>query len=54
MTSHSEIIKCPECGHEQTATVKHALPWFIRIHDCDKCEYTIMESEWETIEKAKP
>lgn len=39
-----EKIRCPECGHEQTAT-----DLFNRVHDCEECGYTIMDSEWNTV-----
>jgi hypothetical protein len=46
---HTETIKCPECGLVQDAKVVHTEPWDTRIHDCVKCEYVIMESEWEQV-----
>lgn len=49
MHSHTEQIKCPECGKAQNAKVVHTLPWETRIHHCEKCEYVIMESEWDQI-----
>lgn len=44
---HEEIIKCPNCGKIQRATVCHTFPWYSYVHDCEKCSYIIMESEWE-------
>jgi DNA-directed RNA polymerase subunit RPC12/RpoP len=44
--SHKEVIKCPNCSKEQVAIVKHTWPFFTYIHDCEYCNYTIMESEW--------
>ena len=48
--THSERIRCPECGQEQDATVQHTRPFWTYVHDCVKCGYTIMESEWEVVE----
>lgn len=42
-----ETIKCPECGTIQEAEVKESIPWNVKIHECDKCKYLIMESEYE-------
>jgi predicted RNA-binding Zn-ribbon protein involved in translation (DUF1610 family) len=47
--NHAERIRCPECGQEQDAVVQHTRPWWTYIHDCEKCGYTIMESEWEVV-----
>lgn len=44
--SHKEKIICPNCGSIETATVKHTVPWWMYFHICLKCEYAIMESEW--------
>lgn len=49
--SHVEKIVCPKCESLETATVFHAWPWYSYVHDCKKCGYIIMESEWE---KAPP
>ena len=43
---HAERIRCPDCGHEQDATVQHTAPWPTYLHDCEQCHYLIMESEW--------
>lgn len=43
-------IKCPECGQIQHSTVKNGSPWPSYVHTCHKCDYIIMESEWESIE----
>ena len=50
---HYEWIKCPECNLEQKALVQHAIPFYIRVHDCIKCKYLIMESEWNNINQQK-
>ena len=49
MDTSNTIIKCPECGEIQTAKILHTFPWNTFIHDCEKCDYTIMESEWDEI-----
>jgi C4-type Zn-finger protein len=51
MKSHSETIRCPECGQEQKAKVLHTIPFTTYIHECIKCNYVIMESEWDEINK---
>ena len=43
----TEKIVCPECGKVQKAKVKHTIPFPTYIHECEKCEYIIMESEWQ-------
>ena len=52
MESHEEQIKCPECGQIQTAVVLHTFPWWSYIHECEKCKYIIMESEWDVVDVA--
>lgn len=47
--SHTDRIRCPECGQEQDATVEHTWPWWSFVHLC-KCGYIIMESEWEVVD----
>lgn len=51
--SHTEIIKCPECSKIQSANVKHTQPFYSYVHECIKCKYIIMESEWVTIKPKK-
>jgi ribosomal protein S27AE len=46
---HNEFIICPKCEAVQIATVLHTWPWNIMVHDCTKCGYIIMESEWERV-----
>ena len=46
----TEKIVCPECGQIQKAKVKHTIPFHTYIHECEKCKYIIMESEWERVE----
>ena len=48
-----EIIICPECNTIQEATVKQSIPFWVYIHDCINCGYTIMESDWEKIVDTK-
>jgi len=43
-----QFIKCPECGSIELATVDTSTwPWNTFIHHCSKCEYVIMESDWD-------
>ena len=51
--SHTEIIKCPECSKIQSANVKHTQPFYSYVHECIKCKYIIMESEWVTVKPKK-
>lgn len=44
-----EIIICPECNKLQKAKVEQIIPFPIYIHNCKKCNYIIMESEWQTV-----
>lgn len=50
MKTHTEQIKCPQCGDIQTGTVEHTEPWYTYIHICTKCRYVIMENDWNKIE----
>jgi len=43
-------IKCPECEHIQLAIVEQSWPWWVFLHECEKCGYIIMESDWNEIE----
>jgi RNA polymerase subunit RPABC4/transcription elongation factor Spt4 len=45
--NHQESIKCPSCGSIELATVEYTKPFNTYIHNCSKCKYVIMESEWE-------
>jgi hypothetical protein len=47
----TERIRCPICRREQDATVDFypMLNYASRIHCCECCEYTIIESEWEKV-----
>jgi ribosomal protein S27E len=51
MNTKSKKVKiiCPECGSIQNAEIKFGIPWNTYIHDCEKCGFTIMESEWNEI-----
>ena len=49
----NEKIICPECGLIQYAKVEHTIPFSTYIHECEKCEYIIMESEWQRDEELK-
>lgn len=48
--NHHETILCPECGSKELATVRHKRPWWVYLHECQNCDYVIMESEWEKVE----
>ncbi len=49
MESHIETIKCPNCEDIQSAEVRHTEPWWLYVHNCNRCGYTIMESEWDEV-----
>ena len=51
--SHEETISCPECETVQDADVLLCPPWDIRVKECEKCHYLIMESEWNVVQKSK-
>lgn len=56
MSITKDRIKCPECGTVQDATIEFDRSWMpfpCYVHDCEKCGYTIMESEWER-DKSSP
>lgn len=42
-------IRCPECGKIQEAKVEHTYPFATYVHFCVKCEYVILESEWQEV-----
>lgn len=44
-----QIIRCPECQTIQAAIVEQMFPWWAYVHKCVKCEYVIMESEWDEV-----
>lgn len=46
------MIKCPACDTVQAAIVEHTVPFGTFIHNCEnqKCQYIIMESEWQVVE----
>ena len=45
-----QFIKCPVCGSVEMASIDHStVPFSTFIHDCSKCNHTIMESEWEPL-----
>ena len=47
---HIETIKCPNCNTIQKAKVLHKTPFYDYTHECEKCKYLIMESEWNKYE----
>lgn len=48
--SHIENIICPECDSTQEETVEHTFPFYSYVHKCARCNYIIMESEWNRVE----
>lgn len=46
---HPVIIECPKCKIIQAAIIEHTTPFGTYIHHCIKCEYIIMESDWNEI-----
>ena len=46
---HFELIKCPECLKNQSATVLYTSPFWTYTHECE-CGFMITESDWEKIE----
>jgi RNA polymerase subunit RPABC4/transcription elongation factor Spt4 len=42
-----QTIICPNCQTVQIATLELTNPFPIFIHECEKCKYLIMESEWQ-------
>lgn len=50
MKTRKEKIQCPECDHVQMAVVEELWPWDNYTHECTKCGYIIMESEWNEVE----
>lgn len=45
--THTEDVICPKCASVERATVKHTQPFFSYVHECAKCGFIIMESDWE-------
>ena len=45
--SHHEDIICPKCKAVERATVEHTIPWFSYVHECSKCGFIAMESDWQ-------
>lgn len=44
-------IECPECHEIQAAEVEYLYNfWDIYYHQCIKCGYIILESEWNEVE----
>lgn len=45
-----QFIKCPECGAIELGTIDTTtIPWNSYIHNCNNCDYIIMESEWDNL-----
>ena len=49
MTVKEIKIKCPKCDTVQDAVLKWQWNW--RVHTCEKCGYTITESEWQEVKR---
>ena len=51
MVIHSCLILCPECGGICQAEVEQlpGEPFATYLHECEYCEYVIMESDWEEV-----
>lgn len=51
----TQFMVCPECEHEQSAniTAEDGDPFNTQIHWCVKCNYCIMESEWQTVQSRR-
>ena len=48
-----EVIKCPACNAVQVAEAVESWPWWGYVHNCQECNYTITESEWDVAEECK-
>lgn len=48
MTKHYELIKCHECKKPQKALVKHSIPWWTYIYECE-CDNWIVEPSRDEI-----
>jgi predicted transposase YbfD/YdcC len=44
--SHYEDIICQGCQEVERAEVVHTRPWFSYVHECSKCGFINMESDW--------
>ena len=47
----TEKIVCPNCGKTQLAEVGVNPIWNVYVHECKKCKYIIMESEWDKVKR---
>jgi hypothetical protein len=54
-TSRTEKIICPNCAQIQDAQVIYYKgdPWESYVHNCIRCQYVIMESEWHLMKRMK-
>lgn len=48
----TETIRCPECGHVQSAQVtwRVGAPFETYLHECVSCGHWIHEQEWQVVE----
>lgn len=45
-------IKCPECGSIELAAENYTtVPFPVFLHECQKCGFVIMESDWDRIKE---
>ena len=49
LTAAVETIRCPKCGKEQKALVRHTPIFDDFTHQCESCGDWITESEWEVV-----
>ena len=54
--THTETIKCPQCGTIQQAEVMHTHTTHgnIYLHLCRKCKYIITQKDWDRQDAPKP
>lgn len=48
---YTERIICPECSGVSLAgiTWEEGNPWPSYVHECPRCHYQILESEWDAV-----
>lgn len=47
--SETVFITFPKCGNTQRAEIefKPWMPFPSQVHECEHCDYMILESEWQ-------
>lgn len=53
MNFHTDLIRCPKCNEIQKAKVYHTMPFYIYVHTCVKCNYSITEDEWVKVNSTR-